>query len=432
MADPARLPADPDGAHPAPAGDLPHRPVLVPEPTTAELVEEAVGRWRAGLVRLAGGSSLADVSLLGDAVVDLTAAHPSGIAQLFAGRRRACPTSSARAARCPPRAVAPAPWSRRAPTTPSATASRPPTSPSVSRRGPRRTPPRPCARTTSPRSRASPVAPPRPSRSAPTDRRSPPAARTTSPTPTPAPRSTRRAPAPCAHPCCCRPLTVTPRGDGETDYELTLEPTAEINPLLARTLRAHGALLDPVTLARSTFTGAGFDPADATTRIAALGRAVLGDFELTHRVLAGAFVHPGQALVDDLDEHGTSIGEHEIVAALAGDADAAEAIHRELPAPRVGDADPELERGVGDLDPSQRYVVDALATGSHLFVDAPAAPTSPGPSRPSSPRPRRAVARCSTSPATGAPRTSSSPGSRASGSAASCSTSRRSPPGARA
>ncbi len=32
------------------------------------------------------GSSLADVSLLGDAVVDLTAAHPSGVAQLFAGR----------------------------------------------------------------------------------------------------------------------------------------------------------------------------------------------------------------------------------------------------------------------------------------------------------------------------------------------------------
>src|SRR5690606_24628571 len=84
-------------------------------------------------------------------------------------------------------------------------------------------------------------------------------------------------------PVLLRPLTVTPRGNGETDYELTLEPTAEINPLLARTLRAHGALLDPVTLARSTFTGAGFDPSDATQRITALGRAVLGDFALTHR-----------------------------------------------------------------------------------------------------------------------------------------------------
>ncbi|MBE9938111.1 hypothetical protein G8C60_03040, partial [Cellulosimicrobium cellulans] len=62
------------------------RPVLVPEPTTSDLVDEAVARWRAGLVELAGGSSLADVSLLGDAVVDLTAAHPSGVAQLFAGR----------------------------------------------------------------------------------------------------------------------------------------------------------------------------------------------------------------------------------------------------------------------------------------------------------------------------------------------------------
>ena len=43
----------------------------------------------------------------------------------------------------------------------------------------------------------------------------------------------------------------------------------------------------------------------------------------------------------------------------------------ELPERRVGDADPAHERGVGDLDPHQRHVVDALATGSHLFIDAP-------------------------------------------------------------
>ncbi|MGW6229530.1 hypothetical protein ACWFQT_20695, partial [Cellulosimicrobium cellulans] len=90
MADPARLPATaPDGTDQADAPDddvTPPRPVLVPERTTADLVDEAVTRWRAGLVELAGGSSLADVSLLGDAVVDLTAAHPSGVAQLFAGR----------------------------------------------------------------------------------------------------------------------------------------------------------------------------------------------------------------------------------------------------------------------------------------------------------------------------------------------------------
>ncbi|MGO1277156.1 MAG: hypothetical protein ACTMIB_00445, partial [Cellulosimicrobium funkei] len=89
MADPARLPSTPPGGTDQPDAEaadvMPSRPVLVPEPTTSDLVEEAVARWRAGLVELAGGSSLADVSLLGDAVVDLTAAHPSGVAPPLAG-----------------------------------------------------------------------------------------------------------------------------------------------------------------------------------------------------------------------------------------------------------------------------------------------------------------------------------------------------------
>src|SRR5674476_1281265 len=42
--------------------------------------------WRAALVAEAGDSALADVDRLKDALLDLSAAHPSGIAQLFAGR----------------------------------------------------------------------------------------------------------------------------------------------------------------------------------------------------------------------------------------------------------------------------------------------------------------------------------------------------------
>ena len=61
-------------------------PVAVDPPTAAELVANAVATWRSTLVEAAGGSSLADVGLLGEASLDLSAAHPSGIAQLFAGR----------------------------------------------------------------------------------------------------------------------------------------------------------------------------------------------------------------------------------------------------------------------------------------------------------------------------------------------------------
>src|SRR5690625_2071865 len=49
-------------------------------------VEDAAQEWRDRLIALSGASALSDVSLLGEAVIDLTAAHPSGIAQLYAGR----------------------------------------------------------------------------------------------------------------------------------------------------------------------------------------------------------------------------------------------------------------------------------------------------------------------------------------------------------
>jgi hypothetical protein len=72
--------------------------MLVEPPSDAELLEGAVATWRAALVEAAGGSTLVDVELLGDAALDLSAAHPSGISQLYAGRKPAY--------RLPPRGVA--------------------------------------------------------------------------------------------------------------------------------------------------------------------------------------------------------------------------------------------------------------------------------------------------------------------------------------
>ena len=144
-----------------------------------------------------------------------------------------------------------------------------------------------------------------------------------------------------------------------------------MNPVLARALRAHGGLVDPVALARGTFTGPGFDPRPALERLAQVGRAVLSDFELSESLVVGVFGHPGQVLVEDLDELGPSLGEHEVVAALAGDPRARSALAMPMPEPFVGDRDPGDERGVGDLDPAQQHALDVVATGAHLFLDAP-------------------------------------------------------------
>lgn len=99
---------------------------------------------------------------------------------------------------------------------------------------------------------------------------------------------------------------------------------------------------------------------------------MLEGFQLRERLLVGTFVHPGQVLVEDLDQYAASLDQHEVVAALAGDAAARSAVDRPVQAPVVGDRHPDAERGVGDLDPAQQHVLDVLATGTHLFIDAPA------------------------------------------------------------
>src|SRR5690606_32212207 len=136
------------------------------------------------------------------------------------------------------------------------------------------------------------------------------------------------------------PVSLVPRGAGESDVELTLDASLEVNPVLARALRAAGALLDPVALAHGAFEGGGFDPRPALERLRSLGAAVLPGFRLDERLLVGPFVHPGQALVDDLDALAPVLESHEVVAALAGDEATRRALTAPLPAPAVGDGDP--------------------------------------------------------------------------------------------
>lgn len=336
----------------------PATPALVLQPTVAERVAVAIDGWRSTLVSLAGGSTLADVTLLGDAVLDLTAAHPSGIAQLFAGRstrlsnifreKSALPVARRRARSVAQRSqeqaerygIAPTYLAIGLATWTEGGADDVPDDVSALARV--------TVRTTFGGSDDSAAA------------------------------GAKRKGRIVRAPVLLRPVSIVARGGADSDFELGLEPTAEINPVLARALRSRGALLDPTALARGAFTGSGFDPAVVLDRIDALGSAVLADFALTDKLLVGTFAHPGQMLVDDLDDLIVGLDQHEVIAALAGDPAAIDSLRVPLPEALTGDAEPTMERGVGDLDPAGRAVLEALATGSHLFVDAPVGSDSTG------------------------------------------------------
>lgn len=328
-------------------------------PGTDELVTTAITEWRGALVARSGGSSLSDIDLLGDARLDFSAAHPSGVAQLFAGRptrlsnlvREGAALSTARR-RARAVAVRAEDYSQRFGVAPTFLAISVATWTEVARQ-----------ETADAEDDVAVLAA---ATSAPAQRPADePTADDQGPDDAEPARRTFRAPV------LLRPVTVQPRGSGGSDYELVLTPTLEVNPVLARALRAHGGLVDPVGLARGAFTASGFDPRPALDRLAQLGRAVLADFEMSESLVLGVFGHPAQVLVEDLDELAPGLGRHEVVAALAGDPRARGALAMRMPEAFVGDREPGDERGVGDLDPSQQHALDVVATGAHLFLDAP-------------------------------------------------------------
>ncbi|GMA24764.1 hypothetical protein GCM10025864_25230 [Luteimicrobium album] len=387
--------------------------------TSEEAVEAALPRWRVALVEHVGGSSLEDITVLGDAVLDLSSAHPSGLAQLLAGRPTrlsnlfrepdALPTARrhARAVVAQTQdyaqrygtaptylAIGVASWSGTAGPGPGprsddmaalakvATSSFRAVHPALAASS------SPLALEASARTsedgnatgtrgadgaeaakdvKGSAAPPEGDTTAVRAAEPSPSASGPSAPDPTgdgPPPRRVNA-------PVLLRSLTISTAGRSGTDFELTLEPTVELNTLLVRALRDHGALIDPVSLAQGAFTGVGFDPSAVLARIGTLGAAVLEDFSLTDRRLVGSFVHPGQHLVDDLDELAPGLARHEVVAALAGSSQVTVPVGTPLPPERAADGDPVLERGVGDLDQAQRRAVDALVAGGHFAIDAP-------------------------------------------------------------
>ncbi len=88
----------PDRSHSIPMSPRarPNRPATAPrrrhpprDPTAAapSPLDRSLARWQADIGELAAGAStLTDITQLGGALVDLTQAHPSGIAQLYAAR----------------------------------------------------------------------------------------------------------------------------------------------------------------------------------------------------------------------------------------------------------------------------------------------------------------------------------------------------------
>ena len=169
-------------------------------------------------------------------------------------------------------------------------------------------------------------------------------------------------------PLLLRPVTLE-RARGN-DVSITLRHEVIVNPVVASAVRDGGGPADLASRAARTLEGREFDPRPLWNEVRGLTE-VLPGVEVHERLLLGAFDDAEQRLLDDLDDLDAVIGASDVVAAIAGDADAATILAEPLPRWGLGDRDPFGERGIGDLDDEAFRAVDLVALGRSVAIDAP-------------------------------------------------------------
>ena len=162
-------------------------------------------------------------------------------------------------------------------------------------------------------------------------------------------------------------LTVRP---GQDDYELQLMEQAQINPALVKHLAAHANIhLDAAALGRLAYSTARFDPAPVLDRVRTL-LAPIPEATVEHDLVVSSFAFlaenlqdpalmAGNELLERLQRH---IGDDVLPVELEPDFTRFAALD---------DRHPEDEILVRDADPQQQYVLDMIRNGESVLVSTP-------------------------------------------------------------
>ncbi len=198
-------------------------------------------------------------------------------------------------------------------------------------------------------------------------------------------------------PVLLRRCTLRPHGAGHDDYDLDLDAAAVVNPLLLHRLRTdHAVVADGLALAGLAFGPGGFNPEPVFEQLAELCSGVPA-FRIEPALLVGTFTAGSGQLLADLELSAPAVRIHRLLGrAVAAGGPAAPPPSPPSPpsppgspsppGPRTG-SDPEpaqLPAGedlsrfdappvdlVLDLDPAQRAAVELALSGKDITVEGP-------------------------------------------------------------
>ncbi|MHB1596278.1 MAG: AAA domain-containing protein [Streptosporangiaceae bacterium] len=170
-----------------------------------------------------------------------------------------------------------------------------------------------------------------------------------------------------AAPVLLRRLAITPTRARHDDFDLALDETAEVNPVLLHKLgTSFGIGTDGLADLAS-------DPARLGQRLRALAQgAEIPGFDIADRRVIGTFTYAKLPMVRDLADAGDLLADSDVVAAMAGDPQAQAAVAAEHdPGPVLDEISPAEDYSILDADSSQRMAINAVVRGHSLVVHGP-------------------------------------------------------------
>jgi AAA domain len=174
------------------------------------------------------------------------------------------------------------------------------------------------------------------------------------------------------------PATLTARGAAQQNFDLQVTGELEVNPTLLNALEAEFDVeCNPEELLASAgMEGAIDTPEELEIAYAWLSEraATVPGFAVRAKTVLGNFSYAKLPMVRDLQGSVEALADHDLVAALAGDAEARRAVRD-----RQGDVDPALpdqtppadEFLVLDADSSQNVAVNKVLRGQDLVIKGP-------------------------------------------------------------
>ena len=168
-------------------------------------------------------------------------------------------------------------------------------------------------------------------------------------------------------PALFRRVKINFLADGDALLQLSLQ--AYINPTVLKALRVNGISEDQLIRVRQlAHRSRGIE--ETVNMLATLGRAYLPGFRCEEQNVLGCFYSPARSMLSDLEAVRGYVHGSGILAAVAGDEECRKVSKTPIPPGLDEDRAPEAERGVGDHDVAELDVVEAVASGRSLVIDA--------------------------------------------------------------